>query len=280
MLHQSNRVETTTRFFLYPNECKEGFAVRRMFSALIIAFSTYSRIPMPQVEWTDANRRHAMCFFPLVGAVVGAAVALWLRLSLALGFGAFLRGAVAATIPLLITGGIHMDGFMDTADALASHQPRERRLEILKDSHTGAFAVMSAAAYLLVSAALYAEAGARDALPLAGVFVLSRALSAATAVTLPGARANGMLSGFTRPAGQRAVLGAAVVFSVLAAVLFWQTGPVCLLCCVLAATLSTWYYRRMALGAFGGVTGDLAGWFTTVNELLLAFCVVLSGKLC
>lgn len=119
--------------------------------SFLIAFSTYSRIPVPQVEWTEENRRYSMCFFPLVGLVIGLAVWGWFALCAKLGIGPFLRGAAAALLPLLISGGIHMDGFMDTLDALASWQPPEKRLEILKDSHTGAFAVMGCAGYLLLS---------------------------------------------------------------------------------------------------------------------------------
>ncbi|MBR6569913.1 MAG: adenosylcobinamide-GDP ribazoletransferase, partial [Clostridia bacterium] len=112
----------------------------RLIRSLAIAFSTYSRIPMPQVEWSDENRKYTMCFFPLIGAVIGLLLGAWLWLCDVLAIGAVLRGAVGALLPLLVTGGIHMDGFMDTMDAMASWQTRARRLEILKDSHTGAFA--------------------------------------------------------------------------------------------------------------------------------------------
>ena len=64
--------------------------------SLLIAFSTYSRIPVPQVEWTEENRRYAMCFFPLIGAVLGLILWGWLALCDTLRIGAFLRGAVAA----------------------------------------------------------------------------------------------------------------------------------------------------------------------------------------
>ena len=156
--------------------------------SLLIAFSTYSRIPVPQVEWNEENRRYSMCFFPLVGLVTGLLVWGWLSLCACLKMGPFLQGAVAALLPLLITGGIHMDGYMDTTDALASWQPQEKRLEILKDSHTGAFAVMGCAGYLLLSAALYSEADPAAGLRLAGVFVLSRALSAFALVRMRNAR--------------------------------------------------------------------------------------------
>ena len=165
----------------------------RILNALCIAFSTYSRIPTPRVEWTDENRRLVMCFFPLIGACVGIALALWLALCDWLKLGVMLRGAVGTLIPLLITGGIHMDGFMDTCDAVASWQTKERRLEILKDSHVGAFAVMGCCGYLLADAALLSEATLNDAPMLACCFVISRALSAWLMTVLTSARPGGML---------------------------------------------------------------------------------------
>ena len=78
----------------------------RMIRSLLIAFSTYSRIPVPQVEWTEENRRYSMCFFPLVGLVTGLILWGWLALCDHFGFHLLLRGAGAALIPLAVTGGI------------------------------------------------------------------------------------------------------------------------------------------------------------------------------
>ena len=82
--------------------------------SLLIAFSTYSRIPVPQVEWTAENRRYSMCFCPLIGTVIGLLLWGWLAVCERLCLGSFFQGAVAALLPLFISGGIHMDGFMDT----------------------------------------------------------------------------------------------------------------------------------------------------------------------
>ena len=51
----------------------------RWINALMIAFATYSRMPMPRVDWSDENRRYAMCFFPLIGVVIGLVMAAWLQ---------------------------------------------------------------------------------------------------------------------------------------------------------------------------------------------------------
>ena len=247
--------------------------------SLLIAFSTYSRIPVPQVEWNEENRRYSMCFFPLVGLVTGLLVWGWLALCACLKMGPFLQGAVAALLPLLITGGIHMDGYMDTIDALASWQPKEKRLEILKDSRVGAFAVMGCAGYLLLSAALYSEADPAAGLRLAGVFVLSRALSAFALVRMRNARNRGMLDDISRVAEKRLVTLSSGVYALLCLVLWLATGVRTALLCVLAAVLCYLYYQHMSYKQFGGVTGDLAGWFLQVTELVLTAVIVIGGKL-
>ena len=247
--------------------------------SLLIAFSTYSRIPVPQVEWNEENRRYSMCFFPLVGLVIGLLLWGWTALCGSLKIGMFLQGAVAALLPLAITGGIHMDGYMDTTDALASWQPKEKRLEILKDSHTGAFAVMGCAGYLLLSAAIYAEADASAGIRLVGVFVLSRALSAFALVRMKNARQNGMLNDISKAAEKRMVTLSGCVYAVLCLILWAVSGGWIAPACVLASALCYFCYQHMAYKQFGGVTGDLAGWFLQITELVLAAVVVIGGKL-
>jgi len=250
-----------------------------VIASCIIAFATYSRIPMPRVEWTEKNKRYVLCFFPLIGAAVGAILALWLFVCQKLSLGPLLQGAVGALIPLLVTGGIHMDGFMDVGDAMASWQPRERRLEILKDSHVGAFGAMHMAIYLLAMAGLLSEAQCSGALMLGACFVCSRSLSACTSAAFKPAREGGMLRGVTGPAIKKAVFFTAGAYLLLCVGLWlWQGGWLCLLC-MGAAALMTVYYRHMAYKYFGGVTGDLAGWFVQITELALTAVIVLGGKL-
>ena len=250
-----------------------------LIRSFLIAFSTYSRIPVPQVEWTEENRRYAMCFFPLIGVVLGLILWGWLALCDALRIGALLRGAVAALLPLLVTGGIHMDGYMDVTDALASWQPKEKRLEILKDSHAGAFAVMGCAGYLLLSAALFSEAGTDDGLKLLCGFVLSRTLSALALTIFRNARPQGMLDDFSRTAQRRMILVSSMIYGIVCIVVWGLTGGWLALICPAAAALCLFCYRHMAYKQFGGVTGDLAGWFLQVTELVLAAVIVMGGKL-
>lgn len=127
-----------------------------LLGSLAIAFSMYSRIPMPQVSWTKERMKYAMCFFPLIGVVIGALtygsvlVLTVLKLD-------WMAKILPVLVPLIVTGGIHMDGFLDVTDARASHAPVEKKLEILKDPHTGAFAIIGCCVYLLLYVAVFGE---------------------------------------------------------------------------------------------------------------------------
>lgn len=239
-----------------------------VLKGLVIAFASYTRIPMPQVDWSEENRRWSMCFFPLIGVVVGGLIWLWLALCDGLHIGPFLRGAIGAVLPLLVTGGIHMDGFMDVTDAMSSWQTKEKRLEILKDSHVGAFAVIACGAYLLLMASLLSECTAAQGLGLTAAFVLSRSMSAYAMVALPQAKKQGMLADNARNADHHRVrlaswgwFAAAAVAAVCGLGWYGLALPAGALACL------GWYAHR-AKKYFGGISGDQAGWYVQVTELV------------
>lgn len=245
-----------------------------VMETILVAISTYSAIPVPQFLWNERNMRYAICCFPLVGVFCGGVLALWCWLCGVLGVDGVLFAAVATCLPLLVTGGIHMDGFMDTVDALASHQSRERKLEIMKDSGCGAFAALYCGIYLLLSFGLFHAIYGR-ALLFAPTYVFSRGLSALCAVTMPNARKSGMLCAFTEGVQKkRAEIILLVLLTLVGGWLLWRT-PVTLVC-ALAATLA---YRHMAKKQFGGVTGDTSGFFLQVCELAMLFGFWMEGLL-
>ncbi|MEA4968914.1 MAG: adenosylcobinamide-GDP ribazoletransferase [Candidatus Pelethousia sp.] len=249
----------------------------RFFEPLWIAISTYSVLPVPRFEWNEDNMRFALCFLPLVGLFVGAALLVWVWACRILNVGAAFFAAVATALPLLLTGSIHMDGFMDTVDALASHQSKERKLAILKDSHVGAFAVIYCGVYLLLNFGLYQALFQTPALlSICWGFILSRSLSAFSALTLPNARGTGMLSAFTEHARGRAAM---IIASLLAAGGMVWASPMAGGLAAAFAALATLGYRRMALKQFGGVTGDTSGFFLQACELALLFGLWIGGQL-
>jgi len=239
-----------------------------LLKSLLVAMSTYSVIPVPQFEWNDRNMKYAICFFPAVGILCGAALWGWFALAKLLGISSFFFAAIATCLPLLITGGIHMDGYMDTVDALASHQSRERKLEILKDPNCGAFAVIYCGAYLLAYAGLVHELFAENCiLVICPTFVLSRALSALCAVNMPNARKAGMLCAYTKNTEKHTAtiaLTAVLIISGMSSVLL---SPIIGGFAVLFAIVSVLLYHKLAMKQFGGVTGDTSGFFLQICEL-------------
>ena len=125
-----------------------GFDTLERYTA---AFSMFSALPVPQVEWNETSMHWMLAAFPLVGLVTGGACWAWQLLCGALTLPDILRGAGLCLLPVLVTGGVHLDGYADTCDALASHASPQRRQEILKDPHLGAFAAIRLCCYFLAS---------------------------------------------------------------------------------------------------------------------------------
>ena len=151
--------------------------MKKFYHSFLIAFSMYSKIPMPQCEWNEENMAYAMCFFPWVGVAIGGVTWLWGTFGARLGLSAAFYTVILTLIPWLITGGIHLDGLLDTADAMSSWQERDRRLEILKDSNSGAFAVITCVVYFLFYYGVYSQISTRALAMIPFTFCLSRTLS-------------------------------------------------------------------------------------------------------
>ncbi|MGI6730479.1 MAG: adenosylcobinamide-GDP ribazoletransferase [Anaerovoracaceae bacterium] len=123
----------------------------RYIHGFFMSFGNFCAIPCPYRPWNEKARDLMLVFFPLVGLVIGI---LWYVLYLILqllNFPIELSAAIMTVYPFLATGFIHLDGFMDTSDAILSRRPLEDKLRILKDPHTGAFAIVSLAILFLVS---------------------------------------------------------------------------------------------------------------------------------
>lgn len=251
-----------------------------LIRSFFIAFSMYSKIPMPRTEWTKEAMKYAVCFFPAVGLVIGALMLLWSFWGGALfGYGSLFFSAVCVLLPVLVTGGIHLDGLMDTADALSSYQPMERKLEILKDSHAGAFAILACVSYFVAALGVYSELTPEAAAALPFVFVLSRAQSGLSIVTFRMAKNTGLAATFSDMAQKGRVKAVMLCYLAFAGIGLLLVNPLSGGLTLLAAALFFLWYRHMAYTKFGGITGDLCGFFLQLTELLTAAVLILTAGL-
>lgn len=242
----------------------------RMLKSMAIAFSIYSKIPMPQFPWKDEEMKGMLVFFPWIGGVIGGILYAWYWLCGMLGIGKMAYVLWGMAIPLVVTGGFHVDGFLDTMDALHSYQPRERKLEILKDSHIGAFACIMLALYGLLYGGAFSEVSESSIFAvLCCGFFLSRCLSGIGVVTIPSAKKEGMVYTFADQAETRMVkvalygqmalcMGVMLVFHLVAGALV-----------IVSMLGSFWYYKVRMKKEFGGITGDTSGYFVLLSECVM-----------
>lgn len=247
-----------------------------LVETVLVAFAMFSALPLPCPEWNAKNMRYALCAFPLVGLVCGGLWWGWGALCAYLSVPHLLRGAGFCLIPVFVTGGIHLDGFADTCDALASCAPPEKKQEILKDPCSGAFAVIRLCAYfaahLALCTALRDDSRALWSMGLA--FVLERALSGLAVTRFPLAKNTGLAHTFATSADRTAAGRILIVLCVLASVGMAAAGGAAGIAMLAAALLVFLHFRATADRQFGGLSGDLSGWFLQRAELWMLGALV------
>ncbi|MDH4318902.1 MAG: adenosylcobinamide-GDP ribazoletransferase [Desulfobulbaceae bacterium] len=243
-------------------------------ASLLTAFRFLTVIPLPGAQESgEENFSRSLLFFPLVGSVLGllSAATAWLLQDVVgpLPLAVVLVGLLAG-----LSGALHLDGLADTADGFFSSRPRERILEIMRDSRIGAMGVIGLVLVLLLkisSLASLEPAMARRAvflMPLAGrcVILIMMAL-------LPYARSEGGLGSLFYGSSVRFKALAGLFFLVAAAWLVGSVGGlVAVAAGLLVAVLFCFYCRKK----IGGATGDTLGAVCELTEAAVAFGYCLS----
>ena len=132
--------------------------MKTYFHAFAMCQSMFCSIPFPGNIWDEKARDKMLLFLPIVGLEIGAIWAFLTWLCKVLNLPVLVKGLILSVYPYLVTGFIHLDGYMDVTDAVKSYRSLERRREILKDSHVGAFAVIGIVLLLLAQFAFMASA--------------------------------------------------------------------------------------------------------------------------
>ncbi len=232
---------------------------------LVLALQFLTRLPLPfACPWTPATRRWAVRCYPLVGVLLGGLLAAAAALLESL-LPAPLLALALLTLWVALSGGLHLDGLMDVADALGSNAPLERKWEIMKDPHVGSFGILALVFLLLWKAALLfvlLDAGA-SLLLLVMILGLGRLAAVALLVLAPAARPEGMAASWKRDLSPRDLWLAALPLLPLAALV---PGGVWL-CLALAPFLMLYAWGMLC--AFKGINGDIVGTAIEGGELWL-----------
>lgn len=225
-----------------------------------------------QANWTDEACGGSVKFFPLYGVVIGVVLAAGYHVC-----GQFFPPLLTAVFLLIlevyITGGIHVDGFMDTMDGLFSGRPPERILEIMRDSRVGAYGVISFGLLYLSKFSIYYEFPSEILMPALIITpVLGRWAMVMGITQFPYARPAGMGKCFHQFAGRSAMPVATVLAAAAAAGLGWMGA-------VVLTVVGAWSYlfcRRISK-KLGGLTGDVYGAITELTQVVAMVVIYLSG---
>ena len=244
--------------------------MKRYLQAWAMCRSMFCFIPSPWRVWNEAARPLMLAFLPVLGLELGA---IWWGLAWLLRYFSVPVSVAALLLcayPYVVTGAIHLDGFMDVVDAVRSCAAPEKRREILKDPHVGSFAVVGCVLALLAGFSVF-SVGRGDIHLLLLIPVVSRCGSA-LAVTLLRPMSTSQYAKQTIQKSQ-----AVALFVMLAAAL--AAGfLLCGLCGLTLVIEAAVYALALLRGyrALGGMNGDVAGYALTIAEIcgVAAFALI------
>ena len=242
--------------------------MKKMFNAFVMTQSMFCSLPFPCKRWDEEARPYMLLFLPIVGLEIGL---VWLLVHFVTKYFALpgmLYGLFMCAVPYLVSGFIHLDGFLDVTDAISSWRPLEKRRAILKDSQVGAFAVIWCVFLVLAGFASFASVSDEvNVWPLLLVPVVSRCCSSIAVMRLKPMETSQYSKSQTYPKWPSVVLEVfALVCLVLAFLLFGRYGFV-----LIGGLLGYLLPLRKSYRLLDGMNGDVSGYCLTISEL----CAVL-----
>lgn len=240
------------------------------FYAFFMAWGMFLAIPCPFPRWRESARGRMLVCLPLIGLVEGGLWALLVWLAVMLRLPEAVGALCAAAFPWLVTGFLHLDGYMDVCDAVLSRRDLATRQKILKDSHCGAFAVIAMVLLALMQWTVCQSVSLNE-IPLLPLAVLPCAVRAAAALAVSHLRPLSTSQYAAQPkppAGHTAALVLILTAACALPVVFGGLAGFTPLVGTVAYGLAVWFTFRQ----LDGMSGDISGFALTLGELAgLAF---------
>lgn len=257
--------------------------MKKYFKGFLMAISMFTVIPLPRYEWDDEGGKNIMKFYPAIGLIVGL---IWygvFRLLNLLGASIMVTTAITLIIPFILTGMLHLDGYMDVCDALLSRRDKEEKLRILKDPHTGAFAVISvvmlfvvnfSGLYTVISNSIQDNSINISTIGLILIPIISRSLMGYLLLSKESMKGSSLGAFFKQGTGKIdrfILLSFLIISSIISIFIFGICGLIMSLAMILVST----FFVNNAVKEFGGMSGDSAGYGLVIAEtigiLILSF---------
>lgn len=244
--------------------------MRKFFTAFSMCQTMFLSIPFPCKKWDESLRSTMLFFLPFIGLEIGLicyAVTLIMNMLM-------LPKAVCAFIlcaaPFILSGKIHLDGFMDVSDAIGSWRPIEKRRAILKDSHVGSFAVINAVLLLLAQFAILFSV--IDLIKLEIIIfipIISRCCSTLAVLNLKPIEQSQYANKSKSPLNI-IVPSLTLCLSILLSCFICEKYALALAGCIAGYILAL----MKAYRCLDGINGDSAGYALTIGELCALFILI------
>ena len=250
--------------------------MKKSLDEFFIGLQFLTRISIvKQTVWTEENFGGSVKFFPMIGAVLGIVSSSIALIFLSLEIPQNLSAAILSILPIILTGGIHADGFMDTCDGILSGREKDRALEIMKDSRAGSMAVASFVCISILDFAMTLDLQSHAHMLIVAFFstpIISRAMMVATIY----ARPSGMGFAFAKYTTRKTI--ALAIFQMIAltipVAIFFPRG---LLIAIIFSAIFTWRFGIYSTQKLGGVTGDVYGFVTVMVESICLASFLIGG---
>ena len=245
--------------------------MKRIFTGFAMCQSMFCAIPFPGNLWDEEARDHMLLFLPLVGLEIGFIWFFGWSAALLLQLPKAVIAVLMTALPYMLTGYIHLDGFMDVTDAVKSCRNLEKRRQILKDPHVGSFAVIGCIMLMLCQFAFFL--GLESS---AGILILVPAVSrccSALAIKLLKPMSTSQYAHQQKAGFSVYILIGILVACVLLGFVFFGLSAAALLGCMVGCGVSIFSgYRNLQ-----GMNGDISGYAITIGEVWAVAVLVLMG---
>ena len=247
--------------------------MKRIFTGFAMCQSMFCAIPFPGNLWDEEARDHMLLFLPLVGLEIGLIWFLGWTLAAALALPKAVAAVLMTALPYMLTGYIHLDGFMDVTDAVKSCRNLEKRRMILKDPHVGSFAVIGCVMLMLCQFAFFLGLESH-----AGILILVPAVSrccSALAIKLLKPMSTSQYAHQEKAGFPVYWLIGILAVCIAVGFVFCGLSGAALLGCMLGSGVSIFSgYRNLE-----GMNGDISGYAITIGEVWAVATLVIMGGL-
>ena len=241
--------------------------MKHLSNALNMAISMFTVIPLPKYKWEEKSAKYIMRIYPVIGLIVGL---IWYgvyKVLKFLGCEIQLFSVLLMITPFILTGFIHLDGFMDVCDALLSRRPKEEKLRILKDSRVGAFSVIALLIIFFIEFSAFNSFLTKGINPIVLIIipVISRAMAGYFMITKTsiGESYYGKLFKDGTGTRDRVIL---ITIYILMVILGYFLGNKYIIMSLIIG-ISSFVLVKKCEKELGGINGDVAGYILTVSEL-------------